>query len=154
MVTRGLFDLLATPEEMAGVLSHELGHITQKHVFRALISQQGPARVLRAAFRGSGGTLAAVARGSQLMLGRSFSRAYEREADEAGWNYLVAAHINPHGFIDALQKLRDQTEPLGDKPGVLSTHPPTEDRIRRLEARWEALQDKSGFVNLTAVAHD
>jgi predicted Zn-dependent protease len=152
-VTRGLFDLLATPEEMAGVLGHELGHINQKHIFRLIISSQGPGYILKTAFRNSGGTMKTIMESSTFVLGRSFSREYEREADDAGWDYLVAANIDPRGLTDALQKLRDNEYRYGQIAGILSTHPPTDARIERLEAHWRKLKQKSGFIDLTQAAH-
>lgn len=149
-VNRGLFDLLNTPDQVAGVLAHELGHITQKHVFRRLISRQAPAYLLKTMFRNSRGTMAAVAQTSQFVVGQSFSREYEREADAEGWKYLVAANINPHGFIEAMQKFQDFEGKHFHASAILSDHPPTEDRIHQLESRWKTLKQKSGFVELPA----
>ncbi|MDB6017577.1 MAG: Peptidase Ste24p [Pedosphaera sp.] len=152
-VTRGLFDLVDTPDEMAGVLSHELGHITEKHVFRQIISSQGPAYVLKTSLGDSHGTFATIAENSQMLLGLSFTREYEREADEAGWKCLVAANINPHGFIEVMQKFLDLETREKHAAGIASTHPPTEARVRNLEAHWEKLKQKSGFVDLSEAAH-
>lgn len=152
-VNRGLFDLLNTPDQLAGVMAHELGHITQKHVFRRLISRQAPAYILKTMFRNSRGTMAAVAQTSQFVVGQSFSREYEGEADAEGWKYLVAANINPHGFIEAMQKFQDFEGRHLHASAILSDHPPTEDRIHRLESRWKTLPQKSGFIDLPETEH-
>ncbi len=152
-VTRGLFGILNTPDQMAGVLAHELGHITQKHVFRRMISRQAPAYLLKSVFRNSRSSMAAIAQTSQFVVGQSFSRDYEREADAEGWKYLVAANINPHGFIEAMQRLQEYEGRHFHGVGILSDHPPTEDRIQQLESRWKSLPQKSGFVELPDNVH-
>jgi len=91
--------------------------------------------------------MASLAKTSTFVMGQTFSREYEREADSEGWNYLVAANINPHGFIDALAKLH-QFEFKHFHGAILSDHPPTEDRIAKLELKWRDLPQKTGFVEL------
>ncbi|HZQ48061.1 MAG TPA: M48 family metalloprotease [Verrucomicrobiae bacterium] len=152
-VNRGLFDLLNTSDQLAGVMAHELGHITQKHVFRRIVSRQAPAYLLKTVFHNSRGTMAAVARTSQFVLGQSFSREYEREADSEGWKYLVAANINPHGFIEALQRLQEFEGKNLRGSTILSDHPPTEDRVQQLESRWKSLRQKSGFIEFPDAEH-
>jgi Zn-dependent protease with chaperone function len=142
---RGIFAFLNDSDELAGVMAHELGHITQKHVFRRMVSRQAPAYVLKTLFGNSRGAVAALAETSQFVMGQSFSRGYEREADAEGWKYLVAANINPHGFIDAMTKLQEFQYKHMHGAVTLSDHPPTEDRIACLEAKWRKLPKKTGF---------
>jgi len=151
LVTRGLFDLINSPDELAGVLAHELGHIHRKHIFQKILASYGPAYILKLAFRNSRGVVATIAENSQVVLGRSFDRGYEREADDEGWKYLVAAKINPRGMIDMLHAFQnfEHDYELARHSEVLSTHPPTDVRIERLEAHWNALKEKEDFVHLT-----
>ncbi len=149
-VTRGMFGILDTPDELAGVLGHEAGHITHRHVIRLMISNQGPAKVLKAVFHDASGTVGTIAQTSQFIIGRSFSRDCEREADEAGWNYLIAANINPRGLIDALVKLRNEEDHTNPKVDFLATHPDTAKRIERLEGWWNKLPRTTGYVDLSA----
>jgi Zn-dependent protease with chaperone function len=143
-VTRGLFRVLSTPDELDGVLAHEVAHITQKHVLRLLVSNEGPAAVLHAVFSNSSSTVGTIAQTSQFVLGRSFSRQYEREADAMGWKYLIAANINPRGMIDAFVKFREVEGTYASKVDFLSTHP---DSIPTPSRAFAAL--KSGGTNST-----
>ncbi len=88
---------------------------------------------------------------SQLLVRQSFSQEYELEADSVGWQYLVAARIDPRGLADMLRKLKAMEDTMRLRhPGfrAFSSHPPTEKRIRRLDAKWKKLKDKSGFIEL------
>ena len=146
-VTRGLFDLMYTQEELAGVLAHEFAHIYEKHALRGMIQAEGPAYILGNIF-GTRSTVGTLVLGSQFVVGRTYSKEFEREADESGWKYLIAANINPHGFIDAMTKLKEfEDRHGGAPPTILSTHPATEKRIDRLEAHWKELKRKTGFVD-------
>jgi predicted Zn-dependent protease len=147
-VTRGLFNILSTPDELEGVLAHEVAHITQKHILRLLVSNKGPAAVIHAVFSDSSSTIGTIAQSSQFVLGRSFSREYEREADAMGWKYLIAANINPRGMIDAFVKFRDVEGNYASKVDFLSTHPGIDSRIHRLEAWWNKLDKKTDYVDL------
>jgi predicted Zn-dependent protease len=83
------------------------------------------------------------------LISQSFSRKHESEADDVGWDYLVAANVNPHGMIDMFKKLNEGEFP---EPGALeafSSHPALQKRIRHLEERWEKLPGKTDFLVLT-----
>jgi len=149
VVTTGLMGLADRPEELAGVVAHELAHMTQRHVFRKIISSSGPYILCRLFMRDNSGLLGVLAGSSQLLVSQSFSQEYETEADDVGWQYLVAAHIDPRGLPDMLGKLQAEYESMNMAhlvPQAFSSHPATDKRIRRLQAKWAKLKDKSGFI--------
>jgi Zn-dependent protease with chaperone function len=151
IVTTGLLRLADRPDELLGVIAHEMAHVTQRHAFRHLISGKGPVFLLQVFMGGQNRLLEALAYPSEKLVYESFSQEYEREADDIGWDYLVAARINPHGMIDIFRKLRN----YGSAEGVLSrtsafdSHPSMDRRIGWLEAKWNQLPDKTGFIQLT-----
>ena len=149
IMTTGLLKMIDRPEELAGVLAHEFAHVTHRHGFRRIVSSTGPYFIARCFLGDRNGFLGLLAGGSQLLLRQSFSRDYEREADNAGWDYLVAADIDPRGLPEFLKKIRAQNESRGGG-GIqsLSSHPPTEERIRHLEGKWKGLKRQSGFIEL------
>jgi predicted Zn-dependent protease len=55
--------------------------------------------------RGNSGLMGVLAGSSQVLVYQSFSQEYELEADDAGWQLLVAARIDPRGLADMLKKL-------------------------------------------------
>lgn len=144
VVHTGLLQIVDRPEELQGVLAHELAHLTERHVFRQVISSAGPLLILSVFVNsGSGGSLLAM--GSGIVISQGFSKEYETEADEIGWNYLLAANIDPRGMISTFEKFQDQYEGM-EMPEALSSHPLLEKRIARLRRKWSSLDNKEGFL--------
>jgi Zn-dependent protease with chaperone function len=157
VVTTGLMALADRPEEIAGVVAHELAHVTKRHVFRKIISSAGPYILCRLFMRDNSGLLGVLAGSSQLLVSQSFSQEYELEADDVGWQYLVAARIDPRGLSDMLKKLKAEQERMvlaQVGPQAFSSHPATDKRLRRLDAKWEKLKDKSGFIEYEGVKRE
>ena len=131
------------------MLAHEIAHVTQKHGFRKIISEAGPYLIVQVFLGGGRGTAGLLGGSSQLLVRQSFSQEYELEADDVGWNYLVKARIDPRGLADMLKKLQAEQNKLGFGQfslGAFSSHPATMKRIQRLDAKWDKLKDKSGFI--------
>lgn len=150
-VTTELLKLLDTPEQLVGVLAHESAHVKQRHAFQHMISGQGPIFMMEILTGGSEKAVNIMAIPSELLIYESYSQEYEAEADACGWDYLVAAKINPHGEIEALQKLkeRDGERIGGSHASAFDSHPDMDRRIKFLESRWEKLSDTNNFIVLT-----
>jgi predicted Zn-dependent protease len=149
VVTTRLLEISERPEEVAGVVAHEVAHVTLKHGLRKIISSAGPILLCQLFLQGGGGLMGVLAGGSQVLVFQSFSQEYETEADDVGWDYLVAARLDPRGLADMLGKLEREGHSMGLihlAPQALSSHPATGKRLRRLEAKWKKLKDKSGFI--------
>jgi len=149
MVHDSLIRLADRPEELAGVIAHEVAHVTEKHAYRKLISEAGPYLVVRLFLGGGRGTVGLLGGSSQLLVQQSFSQEYELEADAVGFNYLVKAHIDPRGLADMLKKLEAAYGGFGFSQfhmGAFSSHPATAKRLQRLDAKWRRLKDKTHFI--------
>jgi beta-barrel assembly-enhancing protease len=149
VVTTRLLEMAERPEEVAGVVAHELAHLKQKHALRKILSSAGPYILCGVFLRGNSGLMGVLAGSSQLMVCQTFSQEYELEADDVGWQLLLAAHIDPRGLPEMLKKLNAEQARLklvGLAPQAFSSHPATAKRIRRLEAKWRKLNEKSGFI--------
>ena len=137
-VTRGLLELVEAPEELAGVLGHEVAHIAHKHGMNALIRQVGLVTLARLLLRSAEGDnqemLETLAGLSINLLKSGWSREAEYEADASGARIAAAADYDPAGLIGFLTKMQ---ELQGDRQRDLvstwfATHPPTEERIMKL----------------------
>ena len=142
-VTRGLLALADNEAEVAGVLAHEVAHVTARH---------GAKRQTKGALAGLGlAVLGAVTDNSALVdLGRigaqailsGYSREEEYEADELGVRYLSRAGFDPGAMSSFLDKLKWQSEleasfhgrPAEPGLGFFATHPRTRDRVARAVA--------------------
>ncbi len=154
VIHSGLLLAADSPEEVAGVLAHEITHVNQRHSIRAVISSVGLYAVLQAFVGDATSLLAVIASNGAFLLDRKFSRDFEREADDGGWNYLVEANVDPRGMIEFFKKMEAEERKMMEKlPGggaptalsFISTHPATEERLHSLEAKWERLPAKAGF---------
>jgi Zn-dependent protease with chaperone function len=151
-VTTGLLDLSKRPEELAGVLTHEIAHVMERHSVRGVVSDAGPALIFSLFLRSGNRAVQLMTDSSEEIVQQSFSQKYELEADDKGWEYLRAARIDPRGQIDILKRLKIVEEKLAKKFGkpiqAFSSHPATDKRIKRLEAKWRKLKAKNDFVEL------
>jgi predicted Zn-dependent protease len=153
VIHSGLLLAADTPEEVAGVLAHEISHVTQRHGFRSIVSSAGLYMIVQFFFGDVSSLLAVIANNSAFLLDRKFSRDFEREADETGWDYLLRANIEPQGMIGFFRKMELEERKIMDHVpdaaegavNVVSTHPATAERIQRLEARWRELEKKTGY---------
>jgi Zn-dependent protease with chaperone function len=152
VILTGLLERARTSEEVAGVLAHELAHVTRKHVFRQVIQTAGLFAIVQAIAGDASGLIAIMANSSRFLLQQQFSRAFEREADDAGWDYLIRAKIDPRGmtrFFEQLRNIETQERPaIARSLTLLQTHPATRDRIAALEKKWEKLRDQNQFISL------
>jgi beta-barrel assembly-enhancing protease len=154
VVNSGLLRMADQPEELLGVLAHELAHQTKRHVLRRTLAAAGPLVIFGLFLHSENRTGNLLTLGSGLMVFQGFSQDYETEADDTGWSYLVAANIDPRGMIRAFQKLEASQRKLGLHafgPRSLQSHPATEARIARLESKWKKLARKSDFLTLAPV---
>ncbi|MBD5646797.1 MAG: M48 family metalloprotease [Desulfovibrio sp.] len=146
-VFTGMIMNLEREEELAGVLAHELAHVTQRHVASRLERAQyltlGSLLVAVAgvALGGPAGGAAAVsAAGASQSAMLNYSRIDESEADHIGLQYLTAAGYPPSGMVGGFKVLRHKNWMSGiNIPTYLSTHPAIGDRVNGLQARIETL---------------
>jgi len=139
VVNAGLILKASSPEEIAGVMAHEIAHVTRQHSMRQLLSSLGMFALIQAFFGDVSGLAAVLVDGGSTLLTMRFSRDFEREADETGLGYLSAAGIDPRGMARFFRLLlKEEQQASGALPAslaLLSTHPATEERIASLEEK-------------------
>jgi predicted Zn-dependent protease len=135
------------PEEVLGVLGHEVAHVTRRHTLRQMIQAAGTFVIVQAVIGDVEGLMAVLTDSGTRLLQLRFSRDFEREADDTGWQYLIDAGIDPRGLITFFEKMRaDEQEQLGEAADAvgamdfLSTHPASDERIERLNAKLRQLE--------------
>src|SRR4051794_8471017 len=146
----GLILAAQTESELAGVMAHEIAHVTQKHLARMISGQKYSMLTSLAAIalailasRTNPQITEAVLVGSQARQIQSqldFTRDHEKEADRIGMNILVSAGFDPRGmsaFFEHLQKVGRFHE--NGAPSYLRTHPITYERIADIENRIQQI---------------
>ncbi len=143
----GLVLQAESPEEVLGVLAHEIAHVTQRHSLRQMVDTVGVLVLVQMLFGDLSGFAAVLADGGVRLLSLEFSRDHELEADAVGFDYLLAAGIDPRGMISFFEKLMAEHERRQGGAGgsveldFLSTHPATADRIEKLSRRLAEVGD-------------
>jgi predicted Zn-dependent protease len=135
VIHTGLIAATKRPEELAGVLAHEIQHVEQRHSIRGRIKELGLRGLWSAVTGDIGATLAGQA--ALEMTSLKFSRDDETEADYKGFDALVAAGIDPAGMPAFFKTMSDKS---ADAPAAfLSTHPLSAVREKNLQLRMEKL---------------
>ena len=137
VVHTGLVAATRRPEELAGVLAHEIQHVELRHSLKGMIKQSGLSGLWMFA-RGDVGSGMAGDAASRL-LSLKFSRDAEREADTRGLELLHRAGIDPRGMPDFFGILARKS---GSPPALISTHPVSSEREQALRAKIAGLPEK------------
>lgn len=140
IVNRGLVERARTPEEIQGVLAHEMAHVTQRHGVLQLAQGLGMDLVLQQLQGNESAVPDKLIRDSARLLGLKFSRDHERAADDLGWELLQQAQVNPQGMVDFFAAMKAEMDAKGPDAFVLganllSTHPTPLERIKRLREK-------------------
>ncbi len=155
----GLIESADTADEVAGVLAHEMTHISERHTTSAMIRAVGVGALATLISSDAGGVGSTA---TTLAMTMAYSRDDEAEADRGGVSLLSKAGIASAGFTDFFRKLPNE-DMMSMIPEWLSTHPDNANRIREIEAlpnpgpftpaltnkEWEGLQgicDSTGDV--------
>lgn len=128
--------------DVAGVMGHELAHVTEKHGVEALEAQVA-AQTLAGWFLGEGFAADAAVAALNILQSTKFSRDNESEADEVGLQIAHDAGYNPYGLVRFFEQLLALEKKGGGGGGLefLNSHPATADRVRNVAA---AIQRRYG----------
>jgi predicted Zn-dependent protease len=139
--------------ELASVMSHEIGHVEQRHIARMLGQQKQDAllplaALILAALASKAGPDAAIGvmmggQGLAIQRQLNFSRDAEREADRVGFQTMRAAGFDTSGMVSFFKRLQNTTKLYGEMPAYLSSHPLTGERIADIQARIREVPKQS-----------
>jgi Zn-dependent protease with chaperone function len=146
VVNTGLIEATKRPEELAGVLAHEVQHVELRHSLNSLIKNLG-LQALWALVTGDLGHTVAGQMALQLTT-LKFSRDAESEADANGFDALLAANIDPTGMPDFFATMNQEA---GDAPAAfVSTHPLSKDREQILRDKLKQVTQSFPSLDLGA----
>lgn len=131
MLFDGLVQEAETPEELAGVLGHEVGHVRERHVMTALLRQFGLTILLAGANSGMSDTLFGLA-------AMGYSRDAEREADEFARQRMAESRISPLGAATFFERLSAEEgsaqDDFTEMTGWIASHPAPRERAEAFRA--------------------
>ena len=148
-VHTGLLDATRSEDELAGVIAHEVAHVTQRHIARAIHANSRQSilstalmlgAIIVAAAGGSSDAVQgamAVAQGTAIQQQINFTRTNEYEADRVGIAALADAGFDPYGMASFFEVLSRQTttSPEMRAPEFLRTHPVSSARVAEARSR-------------------
>ena len=140
VVFTGLMKKAESGEEVAGVLSHELNHVLQRHGLERIVKSVGLLTVVAIVLGDRQGLVGMMKQLGVELLTLKFGREQETEADLTGLQLLQRAKIDPSGMIRFFERLSEKDE---GRMEWLSTHPMSTARAERLKAELAALPKTS-----------
>ncbi len=134
LVFRGLLERTRTPEELAGVLAHEIQHVIRRDVTRALLRHASTELLLRATMGDPSGLMAYGLEAANALVALKYSRETEAQADVEGLRLLLAAGIDPAGMLAFFEQMLESEQRQARLSQYFSTHPDARERLIRLRA--------------------
>jgi predicted Zn-dependent protease len=154
-VTRGILAHMDSEAELAGVLGHEIGHVTARHSVAQYTKSMGAQLVLLPAvvlLPELGAASQLLGAGLQVLM-LKYGRDDERQSDELGLRYMTAAGSRPEEMVDVFRTLDriGAKSGGGDVPEWLSTHPSPANRVQLMSERIARIP---GAAGKGTVGHD
>jgi len=153
VVLRGLLEKAGGPNEVAAVLAHEIGHVSERHPTQTAIRVLGVGLIADLLTGDGSAIVEAISELGGALLLMNYSRDMERQADAAGREYLRRAGLSPNAMAKFFSRLHKAT-PAGaanSLAGYFSSHPPLEARVATEDegdARQEAALDAASWQAL------
>lgn len=150
VIFRGLIDMAESPDEVAGVLAHEMGHVTHRHSMTHLIRSIGLQTLIVPLITGGASAADVLSQMGQAALQASYTRELEADADRVAVELMNEAGLKATGFTELLQRIEEKYGATPDRgetdtgqdddgstasdsfsiPDMLATHPSTPDRAK------------------------
>jgi len=132
-----LMKIAETPEEVAAVLAHEIGHAENRHVVTKLIQELSITAIVGVL---SGGDPSVLTQILKEVIGNSFSRTQEEEADKFALKLLEKAGISPKSLARFFERLNEKDLDYDESLEILMTHPHNDKRIEQVR-RYKTKND-------------
>jgi len=133
-ITKGALANLKSESELAGVLGHEIIHVTEKHTIRSIQKSKAVQMGAAETLSGSSALLEkAVTATYDNIVDKGFGREEENEADEKGLELANRVGYAPSGLGEFLTRLKDRNKDATEKRGLFASHPEMQSRLDNLK---------------------
>lgn len=152
-VTTGLIQAASSPDEVAGILGHEMQHVLGRHSLRSMGMKLGVQLALLY-FLGDAGLSSTVAQGSTALVGLDFDRRQESESDRVGVRLAHAAGYDPTAMARFFERSSAEggSEVAQRAMALLSDHPADAARIAEIRKLSAELQPQRPKPSQAAIA--
>jgi predicted Zn-dependent protease len=138
-ITRGALALIEDESELAGVLGHELIHVTARHTINAMQKNKSLQMGANETLSGNAALLNQVVENVYLdIIEKGFGRAEENESDEKGVAAANKVGYAPQGLLRFLTRLQERNKDAKEKRGLFASHPEMKERLERLTKQISA----------------
>ena len=134
IITSALLEKSSGPDEIAGILAHELGHIHHDHPTKGMLEGIGVGILLDSLIGDFTGS-AAIGTMMHKVLNATYTRDKERQADQYALDVMQRVGIHASGMQKFFQRLSEEKE---EPPALLNTHPLSEDRVAFFDVQIDA----------------
>jgi beta-barrel assembly-enhancing protease len=142
IIYTGLLNRMDDYDELAGLIGHEVSHINDRHSMKMLCRNLSGRIFISLIFSDINGLMEVITDNARNLQSLSYSRQFEKQADEQGTDLMIINRINPNGMIKLFTRLK--TEEKVTVPVFISTHPMTCNRIQEIQ---KIIKEKS-FVSV------
>ncbi len=152
VVYTGMIRYCKSPEELSGVLAHEIGHIEHGHIMKRLRKEVGLSMLSALAGGEANGEIARET--ARLLSSTAFDRQLESEADASAVHMMAKADIDPEAFADVIFRLSQEKNDIPKRFEWISTHPNSQDRCAViLRLRKQEIYSSKSIADSTAWAN-
>ena len=137
-ITRGALALVEDESELAGVLAHEITHVTEKHTISAIQKNKLVAAGANEALKGNAALLNQYVDKAFELVYAGFGRAEELESDSRGIALADTVGYAPGGLGSFLTRLTERNRSSSEKQGLFASHPEMKERLDKLSGKIAA----------------
>ncbi|QLY26587.1 M48 family metallopeptidase [Bdellovibrio sp. KM01] len=131
-ILSGLLEKAQSPEEIVGVLAHEIEHVKQRHILESIVRSTLLTSLMAISVGDASAVLVVDPHTASQFFTLSFDREMEASADKGALNRMRQSKVSTQGIIDLFKRL-DETGPASKIPEFISTHPAGKARIEMFE---------------------
>ena len=145
-ITRGALGLMTTEAELAGVLAHEISHVTEKHTIKAIQKNKLVQITAEESITKNPEVWNKLVDVTSDLVMAGFGRGEEMESDRDGLAMAEAAGYAPGGLGGFLTRLADRNTGTSGKQGLFASHPETKERLATLDREIKAKKYASAVI--------
>ena len=150
VITDDMVKAANSDEEVLAVLAHEIGHVELRHTMRSLL-QNSAVAVVAAAVTADAASLSVAVAGLPVLIAQTkYSREFEAAADEFAFKLLKQKGYSPLAFASLMERLAEKHKLEEHAFAYVSTHPITDERVKRARNAAVSVPQGAGFDDIKA----